>query len=66
MAALPEPPHTHLVCRACARILEVPMAFDQQQALEELLLQTPAGWTVDTITVSMTGACPRCRQGPSV
>ncbi len=64
--ALPEPPHTHLVCRACARILEVPMEFDQQQALEELLLRAPAGWTVDTITVSMTGACARCRQGPSV
>ena len=65
LAALPEPPHTHLVCRACARILEVPMEFDQQQSLEMLLLRAPAGWMVDTITVSMTGACPRCRQGPT-
>jgi hypothetical protein len=66
LPSLPEPPHTHLICRACARILEVPMEFDQQQTLEELVRRTPAGWTVDTITVSMTGACPRCREGPRV
>ena len=42
------------------------MEFDQKQALEEMLLRAPSGWTVDTITVSMTGACPRCRMGPSV
>ncbi len=66
LAMLPEAPRTNLVCRACARILHIPMEFDQQQALEELLLRTPVGWAVDTITVSMTGACPRCREGPSV
>ncbi|HYK93264.1 MAG TPA: hypothetical protein VEY07_04385 [Thermoplasmata archaeon] len=65
LAALPEPPHTHLVCRACARIVEVPMEFDQQQSLEGLLLRAPSGWMIDSITVSMTGACPRCRQGPA-
>ncbi|HTT35272.1 MAG TPA: hypothetical protein VMH78_05325 [Thermoplasmata archaeon] len=63
LAALPEPPHTHLVCRACARIVEVPMAFDEQQTLEALLLKAPAGWSLDSITVSLTGACPRCRAG---
>ena len=66
LPSLPEAPHTHLICRACARILEVPMEFDQQQTLEELVRRTPAGWTIDTITVSMTGACPRCREGPRV
>ncbi|MCI4335763.1 MAG: hypothetical protein L3K17_00995 [Thermoplasmata archaeon] len=65
LASLPEPPHTHLVCRSCARILELPMEFDDQQTLENLLLRAPAGWVVDSITVSLTGACARCRQGPS-
>lgn len=65
VAALPEPPHTHLVCRSCARILELPMEFDDQQTLESLLLRAPAGWVIDSITVSVTGACARCRQGPS-
>jgi len=64
IAALPEPPHTHLVCRVCARIIELPMEFDQQQTLESLLLRAPGGWMVDSITVSMTGGCPRCREGP--
>lgn len=41
------------------------MEFDDQQTLESLLLRAPAGWVVDSITVSMTGACARCRQGPT-
>jgi Fe2+ or Zn2+ uptake regulation protein len=65
LASLPEPPHTHLVCRGCARILELPMEFDDQQTLETLLLRAPPGWMVDSITVSITGACARCRQGPA-
>lgn len=65
VASLPEPPHAHLVCRSCARILELPMEFDDQQTLESLLLRAPAGWVIDSITVSVTGACARCRQGPS-
>jgi len=60
---LRETPHAHAVCRQCGRIAEVPLAdFDVAQ-LTALAGGTSSDWSVDGISLSMTGLCPRCRQG---
>jgi Fe2+ or Zn2+ uptake regulation protein len=60
---LREPPHAHAVCRQCGRITEVPIApFDVEQ-LKALATEGPTGWEFEGISLSMTGLCPRCREG---
>jgi hypothetical protein len=60
---LREAPHAHAVCRQCGRITEVSLsAFDVAQ-LTALAGGSPEAWSVDGISLSLTGLCPRCRQG---
>ncbi|HZY69451.1 MAG TPA: hypothetical protein VFF67_00530 [Thermoplasmata archaeon] len=59
-----EPPHIHAVCRSCGRILEVDPMPDDLPALLAFTERRPDGWSVDAMTISFTGACARCRQGP--
>jgi|HubBroStandDraft_1064217.scaffolds.fasta_scaffold606021_2 hypothetical protein len=62
---LREVPHAHAVCRQCGRITEVALApFDIAQ-LTALASGSPEEWSVDGISLSLTGLCPRCRSGTS-
>lgn len=59
-----EPPHSHIVCRSCGRISRLELSNEERQLLVALAAQHPAGWSVDGISFSLTGACGRCREGP--
>lgn len=62
--ALREPPHAHAVCRQCGRISEVEVgAFDGEQWTSFAAAGTP-DWSIEGISLSITGYCPRCRLGP--
>ncbi|HTS33686.1 MAG TPA: hypothetical protein VMI55_07120 [Thermoplasmata archaeon] len=58
-----EPPHSHIVCRSCGRISRLELQDAERQLLVALAAQHPAGWSVDGISFSLTGACGRCREG---
>ncbi len=58
-----EPPHGHVICRACGRIADLPLTELDRHQLDQLSDRRPAGWSVDGITFSLTGACPKCLQG---
>ena len=58
-----EPPHSHIVCRSCGRIARLELQDAERQLLVALAAQHPAGWSVDGIAFSLTGACGRCREG---
>lgn len=62
---LHEEPHSHIVCRACGRIQRIELTELDRHFLEELAARRPDGWSVDGISYSLTGACQRCREGPS-
>ncbi len=62
---LREDPHSHIVCRACGRIQRVELSELDRHFLTELAGHRPEGWTVDGVAFSLTGACQRCREGPS-
>jgi Fe2+ or Zn2+ uptake regulation protein len=63
--ALREEVHAHIVCRVCGRIQSVELTELDRHFLEELAGRPPEGWSVDGIAYSLTGACRRCREGPS-
>jgi Fe2+ or Zn2+ uptake regulation protein len=58
-----EPPHSHIVCRSCGRISRLELSNEERQLLVALAAQHPAGWSVDGVAFSLTGACARCREG---
>jgi len=62
---LTEPPHAHIVCRVCGRIADVPLETHDALLLEQMASRRPDGWSVDLIAFSLTGACARCREGPT-
>ncbi|HXY46470.1 MAG TPA: hypothetical protein VEK13_01040 [Thermoplasmata archaeon] len=61
-----EDPHSHIVCRVCGRIQRIELTELDRHLLTELAMRHPDGWSVDGISFSLTGACQRCREGPSV
>jgi len=61
-----EDPHAHVVCRVCGRIQRIELTELDRHLLTELAAQHPAGWSVDGIAFSLTGACQKCREGPAV
>jgi hypothetical protein len=61
---LVEPPHVHAVCRNCGRIADVDLRSSDLEGLKALSDQRPLGWTVERLTFSLTGLCPRCSAGP--
>ena len=60
-----EDPHSHIVCRVCGRIQRIELTELDRHLLTELAMRHPDGWSVDGISFSLTGACQRCREGPS-
>jgi hypothetical protein len=56
-------PHGHIICRACGRIADLALTALDLHFLDELSQRRPPGWSSDGITYSITGGCPRCRQG---
>ena len=62
---LGETPHAHIVCRNCGRIQPLELTDLDRYLLTELATHHPDGWSVDGIAFSATGACRRCREGPS-
>jgi Fe2+ or Zn2+ uptake regulation protein len=62
---LAEDPHAHVVCRVCGRIQRIELTELDRHLLTELAAGHPEGWSVDGIAFSLTGACQRCREGPS-
>jgi Fe2+ or Zn2+ uptake regulation protein len=60
-----EDPHSHIVCRVCGRIQRIELNELDRHLLTELAAQHPDGWNVDGVAFSLTGACQRCREGPS-
>jgi len=61
-----EDPHSHIVCRVCGRIQRIELTELDRHLLTELAARHPDGWNVDGVAFSLTGACQRCREGPSV
>jgi hypothetical protein len=60
---LREPPHAHAVCARCGRIVEVVVTpFDAEQ-LRGLASDGPDGWSIEGLSLSLTGACGRCLAG---
>ncbi|HTP54412.1 MAG TPA: hypothetical protein VML94_05580 [Thermoplasmata archaeon] len=64
--ALSEDPHAHVVCRVCGRIQSLDLNELDRHLLTELAALHPEGWSVEQIAFSLTGACRRCREGPTV
>jgi Fe2+ or Zn2+ uptake regulation protein len=64
--ALAEDPHAHVVCRSCGRIQRIELSELDRHLLTQLAEQHPEGWSVDGIAFSLTGACQRCREGPTL
>ena len=62
---LGEDPHAHIVCRNCGRIQSLELTELDRHVLTELASRHPDGWSVDGIAFSATGACQRCREGPT-
>jgi Fe2+ or Zn2+ uptake regulation protein len=61
-----EEPHAHVVCRSCGRIQRIELNELDRHLLTQLAEQHPEGWSVDGIAFSLTGACQRCREGPTL
>jgi Fe2+ or Zn2+ uptake regulation protein len=64
--ALGEDPHAHIVCRVCGRIQTLEISELDRHLLTQLAEDHAGDWSVDRIAFSLTGACRRCREGPSV
>jgi hypothetical protein len=62
---LAEDPHAHVVCRVCGRIQRIELTELDRLLLTQLAERHPDGWSVDGVAFSLTGACQRCREGPS-
>ncbi len=62
---LGEDPHAHIVCRNCGRIQRLELTELDRHFLTEIARRHPDGWSVDGVAFSATGACRRCREGPS-
>ena len=63
--SLAEAPHAHVVCRVCGRIQALELTELDRHLLTELAALHPDGWSVDRVAFSLTGACRRCREGPT-
>ncbi len=59
----PDTPHGHLICHRCGRIAELELTELDRHLLTEISGRRPREWEVDGVTFSVTGECPRCREG---
>jgi Fe2+ or Zn2+ uptake regulation protein len=62
---LVEDPHAHIVCRNCGRIQSLELTELDRHLLTEIARRHPDGWSVERLAFSATGACRRCREGPT-
>ena len=62
---LAEDPHSHIVCRVCGRIQRIELSELDRHLLTEMASHRPDGWRVEGVAFSLTGACRRCREGPT-
>lgn len=51
---VPQPPHSHFICRCCGSIFDV-------AAPSALGVSTPEGFNVDSVDVYLHGLCPACQ-----
>jgi len=63
-AVVPEPT-AHAICRQCGRILRVSIPEADAATLQSFVDRRPDGWSVEGMSFSFTGICPRCREGRS-
>jgi Fe2+ or Zn2+ uptake regulation protein len=61
---VPPLPTAHAICRICGRIVRVSLPQEEVPALQAFIDRRPDGWTVEGMSFSFTGVCPRCRVGP--
>lgn len=59
-----DPPHLMEVCRGCGRIAPLSLAPEEMVVLDRFSARAPAGWSVDGISLTLTGTCRKCREGP--
>ncbi|MGD8554772.1 MAG: Fur family transcriptional regulator [Anaerolineales bacterium] len=58
----PQHPHSHLVCRACGQVMELPSEFIETFAEG---VREDHGFALDTQHLTLTGLCAQCSQGAS-
>jgi Fe2+ or Zn2+ uptake regulation protein len=52
------------VCRGCGRIASLALSPEEMVLLDRFSARSPAGWSVDGISLTLTGTCRKCREGP--
>ncbi|HEV8049961.1 MAG TPA: hypothetical protein VGP88_05160 [Thermoplasmata archaeon] len=57
------PPTGHEVCRSCGRIVRLELSEGDAANLVAFADRRPDGWSADGVTLTVTGLCPRCREG---
>ncbi len=59
---VPPEASAHAICRICGRIVRVSVPPDEIALLHSFSDRRPDGWTVEGMSFSFTGICPRCRE----
>lgn len=62
---IPSIPTAHAICRLCGRITRVAIPHSDLATLEAFVDRRPDGWSVEGMSFSFTGICPKCRAGRS-
>ncbi|HXQ94942.1 MAG TPA: hypothetical protein VN864_07260 [Thermoplasmata archaeon] len=57
------PPTGHEVCRSCGRIVRLELSEGDSANLVAFADRRPDGWSADGVSLTVTGVCPRCREG---
>ncbi|MCI4369743.1 MAG: hypothetical protein L3J81_00260 [Thermoplasmata archaeon] len=57
------PPTGHAVCRGCGRIVRLALSDGDGPNLLAFADRRPEGWSADAVSLTVTGTCPRCREG---
>lgn len=55
----PQQPHSHFICRRCARIFDMPLPCSLQKT-------TSPGFMVDSVEIYYKGICPDCMRIPNI
>jgi len=51
------------VCRSCGRIVRLELSEGDSANLVAFADRRPDGWSADGVSLTVTGVCPRCREG---
>jgi hypothetical protein len=63
LVGVDSPPTGHAVCRGCGRIVRLDLSEGDAPNLVAFADRRPEGWTADAVSLTVTGTCPRCREG---